>query len=82
MSEYYSKEGLAILLRFARKNDGPWDDVDDDLGLPHETEAAKLAAAHEMYDSLRDAVRVLEDQSAVGTMLERFKATLAKARGE
>jgi hypothetical protein len=40
-----------------------------------------ISAAPEMYTALKDAVAILKDMGAVGTMMTRFEASLKKAEG-
>jgi len=61
MSRKWSHRRIKALLRFARKNEGPWDDIDmfydgvdkyEDDELPEEGDATLLAAAPELLEAV------------------------------
>ena len=55
-------ERMAVLFRFADKNDGPWDDVGDQRkDLPCESEAHLAAAAPAMLAALKPFARTADD---------------------
>ncbi len=64
----WSTHGLRALLRFGRKQDGPWDEANEDdpredgAWLPHDEAAAFIAAARTAVPALIARVRELEQE--------------------
>jgi hypothetical protein len=90
--EKWDKDAIAALLRFGRKNSGPWDDTKSidknghELSMPDEDDTDLIAAAPELYKALEDLLTRLTYDKDIKKCFqkeqERAGIALAKARGK
>lgn len=77
----WSKEALWYLLRFGRKNSGPWDDAcEDHEYMPDEEDAALIAAAPDLL-AVADEVLATATVETPPHLVVMAEATIKKARG-
>lgn len=76
----WSKDALYCLLRFARKNEGPWDEVDVDRVLPREESAAAIvllrANAPALLRLARLAFDAADQAERDAAKIERYEKAL------
>jgi len=75
----WDRDGIYYLLRFGRKNYGPWDDeIEEGNWMPDEDDADLIAAAPELLAALEELVNTdstMRDWDAA-------RDVIAKAKGE
>jgi hypothetical protein len=77
----WNQQGLASLLRFAQKHDGPWNDdeyIDCTLQLPEEKDANYIAAASPavVLALVAEVERLRDTQNNLLATLRRIKSDL------
>lgn len=90
----WDRDAIDSLLRFGRKNDGPWNDsagIDKDgreLYMPDDGDTDLVAAAPDLYEALEEALidwddsQFYQDYPYKIEWADKARAALAKARGK
>jgi len=61
----WDRDGIYYLLRFGRKNDGPWDDeIEEGNWMPDEVDADLIAAAPRLWSALEALFDEYDDRRA------------------